>query len=107
MAAALVVLLVCTEVLGRTGSSVGKRVVGARVVRCDSHRVPGYGRAFGHTLIVLLLTLPLFVPLLVAYGAARARPDRMTLQDFATGTHPLRVQKFSESTAASRVSARE
>ncbi|WP_363321998.1 RDD family protein [uncultured Serinicoccus sp.] len=99
LAAALAVTLAYTWVLGRTGSSVGKRVVGGRFVRGDSHRVPGCGRALGRTSIVLLLTSPLFVPLHIAYAAAAARPDRMTLQDLATGTRPVRVLKKSETPA--------
>lgn len=103
LAAALAVWLAYTWVLGRTGTSVGKRVVGGKLVRGDGQALPGFGRALARTSIVLLLILPLFVPLLIAYAVARTRPDRMTVQDLATGTHPVRVPKKSETHAGPRV----
>jgi uncharacterized RDD family membrane protein YckC len=102
------VMLGYAWVLGRTGRSVGKRVVGGRVVRVDGRGAPGFGRALGRTGLDFLLTIPFFfIPLLIAYAVASARSDRMAIQDLATGTHPVRVLKRSEAPARSTMTSPE
>lgn len=106
LAALVPLLLAYVWLLGRTGRSIGNLVVGARVVRVDHGGAPGFGRALGRTALALLL-IYLVIPLLIAYAVASRRPDRMAVQDLATGTRPVRVLKKSEARARSGIPAPE
>lgn len=71
---------------GTAGQTVGKRLVGVRVI--DEEDVPiGYVRAFGRCVATVLAALPLGIGLIMA----AARADRRGLHDFLAGTRVVRV----------------
>jgi uncharacterized RDD family membrane protein YckC len=71
-------------ILGRTGRSPGKLVVGARLERADTPgRPPGIGRALLHVLVAVLL-------LFLSYVVALGREDRRAVHDLAAGTRAVR-----------------
>ena len=72
---------------GTAGQTVGKRLVGARVI--DEGGAPiGYIRALGRCLATVLAALPLGIGLVMA----GVRADRRGLHDFLAGTRVVRVQ---------------
>ena len=72
---------------GTAGQTVGKRLLGARVV--DEGGAPiGYVRALGRCVATLLAALPLGIGLVVAGCAA----DRRGLHDFLAGTRVVRTR---------------
>ncbi len=71
---------------GTAGQTVGKRLVGVRVI--DEEGAPiGYVRAFGRCVATVLAALPLGIGLIMA----AARADRRGLHDFLAGTRVVRV----------------
>lgn len=72
--------------MGRTGRSPGKLVVGARLERADTPGTPpGIGRAFVHALVALPLGL-------FTYLIALGRKDRRAVHDLAAGTRVVRTR---------------
>jgi len=71
---------------GTTGQTLGKMLVGARVVGLSGQPI-GYPRALARYAAWLLSALPLLVGFLVA----AARSDRRALHDLVAGTRVIRV----------------
>lgn len=72
---------------GTGGRTLGKRLVGVRVVGASGEPI-GYPRALGRVLALALAALPLGLGLLVAAG----RRDRRGLHDLLAGTRVVRAR---------------
>ncbi len=72
---------------GTSGRTLGKMLVGARVVDVSGEPI-GYPRALARYLAWFLSALPL----LLGFVLAAARPDRRALHDLIAGTRVVRVR---------------
>jgi uncharacterized RDD family membrane protein YckC len=71
-------------IMARSGRSLGKLIVGARLERADTPgKPPGIARTLLHILVALLLNW-------LSYLFALSREDRRTIHDLAAGTRAVR-----------------
>ncbi len=83
------VLLNSVLVQGATGATVGKFITGARVVRPDG-RPPGPWKALGRTLMLVIDTITLILPL--GLWVAMFSRGHRRLGDMAAGTYVVKAQ---------------
>ena len=83
------VLLNSVLVQGATGATVGKFITGARVVRPDG-RPPGVWKALGRTLMLIIDTITLILPL--GLWVAMFSRGHRRLGDMAAGTYVVKAQ---------------
>ena len=83
------VLLNSVLVQGATGATAGKFITGARVVRPDG-RPPGIWKALGRTLMLLVDTITLILPL--GLWVAMFSRGHRRLGDMAAGTYVVKSQ---------------
>lgn len=81
--------------VGRTGRTPGKALVGVRVVREDDLGAPpGMGRAFIRQLVWLVDSFPYVIPGLTGFVVALTNPRRKRIGDMAAGTVVVQTNRL-------------
>lgn len=87
LASIVIWLLYYVVLVGRTGRTPGKALVGVKVVReTDETQPPGMGRAFIRQLVWLADSFPYLIPGLTGFIVAMTNPKRKRIGDMAAGT---------------------
>ena len=71
---------------GLRGYTLGKAIVGLRVVKDDGTSPPGIGRAFGRTFLFIADAFPYFIPYLTGFVVALVRKDDKRIGDMVAST---------------------
>ena len=97
LASLLVAFLYWVLLVGRTGWSPGKLVMGLRVVRSsDGSTPPGMMKAFLRHLVWLADMFPYIIPGLTGFVVAMTNPRRRRIGDMAAGTEVVKASAVGQ-----------
>lgn len=86
----LIVLLYFILLEGATGQTVGKMLLGIKVVREGTTDSPGYGKAVIRTLLRIVDSFPFVAPYLVGFVVVLISGKNQRIGDMAAGTLVIR-----------------